>query len=178
MTSHTPAPARLRVLTERQDEALIPFTFDAADDSPLAVACAPLAGPRTEAWLAGAIGESAETRGAAWAHGARGSDRGGRAGSNHCRRQSKQCANSIAECHGGWDYHSRYAGPATAHWQYCCRAAGPVPTHRRHIVWAGDRRRQQRRVVLDVGAPKPAARGLYLPARSVRQQQHSTDYAG
>ena len=37
--------------------------------APLAVACAPLAGPRTEAWLAGAIGESAETRGAAWAHG-------------------------------------------------------------------------------------------------------------
>lgn len=69
MTPPAPAPARLRIVPERQDEALIPFTFGAADESPLAVACAPLAGPRIEAWLAGAIGESAETRGAVWAHG-------------------------------------------------------------------------------------------------------------
>lgn len=69
MTPTALAPARLRILTERQDEALIPFTFDAAAESPLAVACAPLAGPRAEAWLAGVIGESAETYGAAWAHG-------------------------------------------------------------------------------------------------------------
>ena len=37
--------------------------------SPLAIDCPPLAGPADEAWLAGAITESAETAGAAWAHG-------------------------------------------------------------------------------------------------------------
>ena len=38
--------------------------------APHAVACAPLHGPgRVETWFAGAIGESAETIGAAWAHG-------------------------------------------------------------------------------------------------------------
>ena len=63
------APARLRVVPDRQDEALIPFQFDPAAKSPLAVACAPLAGPPAEAWLAGPISESAETFGAAWAHG-------------------------------------------------------------------------------------------------------------
>ncbi|WP_146907400.1 pteridine-dependent deoxygenase [Arenimonas daejeonensis] len=69
MNSRPLAPARLRIVPDRQDEALIPFLFDPAVQTPLAVACAPLAGPRNEAWLAGAIGESAETHGAAWAHG-------------------------------------------------------------------------------------------------------------
>lgn len=63
------APARLRIVPERQDEALIPFQFESAAQTPLAIGCPPLAGPGTEAWLAGAISESAETHGAAWAHG-------------------------------------------------------------------------------------------------------------
>ena len=64
----TLAPARLRIVPGRSDEALIPFQFDAAADAPLEVGCVPVAGPRAEAWLAGTIGESAETHGAAWAH--------------------------------------------------------------------------------------------------------------
>lgn len=63
------APARLRIVPERQDEALIPFLFESAAQTPLAIGCTPLAGPQAEAWLAGAISESAETHGAAWAHG-------------------------------------------------------------------------------------------------------------
>jgi chorismate lyase/3-hydroxybenzoate synthase len=64
-----PAPARLRVVPGRRAEALIPFVFEAGARAPLAIGCAPLAGPDGEAWLAGPIGESANTRGAAWAHG-------------------------------------------------------------------------------------------------------------
>ena len=63
------SPARLRVVPESRDEALIAFQFRPAQASPLSVDCARLAGPDGESWLAGAIGESAETRGAAWAHG-------------------------------------------------------------------------------------------------------------
>jgi chorismate lyase/3-hydroxybenzoate synthase len=63
------APARLRIVPGRQAEALIPFAFESAAVAPTAVGCAPLAGPTGEAWLAGPIGESAHTRGAAWAHG-------------------------------------------------------------------------------------------------------------
>lgn len=63
------APARLRIVPERQDESLIPFLFESAAQAPLAIGCPPLAGPQAEAWLAGAISESAETHGAAWAHG-------------------------------------------------------------------------------------------------------------
>ncbi|HEU0153918.1 MAG TPA: pteridine-dependent deoxygenase [Arenimonas sp.] len=69
MNSPTPAPARLRIVTEPHDEALIPFRFQSGEPSPLAIGCAPLAGPADEAWLAGAITESAETAGAALAHG-------------------------------------------------------------------------------------------------------------
>lgn len=64
------APARLRIVPGRRAaEALIPFVFEPAATAPLAIGCAPLAGPAGEAWLAGPIGESAHTRGAAWAHG-------------------------------------------------------------------------------------------------------------
>lgn len=69
MNSPTPAPARLSIVPERRDDALIAFAFRPDADSPLAVECARLAGPGNESWLAGAIGESADTRGAAWAHG-------------------------------------------------------------------------------------------------------------
>ena len=64
-----PAPSRLRIVPGRTAEALIPFVFEAGAAAPLAIGCAPLAGPAGEAWLAGPIGESAHTRGAAWAHG-------------------------------------------------------------------------------------------------------------
>jgi len=62
--------ARLRVVPGSRDEALIAFQFRPEEASPLSVDCARLAGPDAESWLAGAVGESAETRGAAWAHGA------------------------------------------------------------------------------------------------------------
>ncbi len=45
------------------------FEFHPAGDSPLAVDCALLAGPSGESWLAGDVRESADTVGAAWAHG-------------------------------------------------------------------------------------------------------------
>ena len=67
MNSPDPTPARLRIVPERRDEALIPFRFQSGVASPLAIDCPPLAGPADEAWLAGAITESAETAGAAWA---------------------------------------------------------------------------------------------------------------
>ena len=69
MTSQPLSPARLRVVPESHDEALIAFQFRPVEASPLSVDCARLAGPDAESWLAGAVGESAETRGAAWAHG-------------------------------------------------------------------------------------------------------------
>lgn len=67
----TPAPAaRLRIAHADDGAALIRFQFGAATPEPLRVACAPLAGPgAVETWFAGDIGESAETVGAAWAHG-------------------------------------------------------------------------------------------------------------
>lgn len=67
--SPTPAPpARLRITHGAPDEALIAFRFGQAD-RPLDIACPRLDGPDHEAWLAGAIAESADTCGAAWAHG-------------------------------------------------------------------------------------------------------------
>ncbi|MBW8367869.1 MAG: pteridine-dependent deoxygenase [Arenimonas sp.] len=63
------SPARLRVVPETRDQALIAFQFRPDEASPLSVGCARLAGPDGESWLAGAVGESAETRGAALAHG-------------------------------------------------------------------------------------------------------------
>lgn len=69
MSPQPPPPAHLRVLAPPQPEALISFQFQPAGDSPLAVDCALLAGPGGESWLAGDVRESAETVGAAWAHG-------------------------------------------------------------------------------------------------------------
>lgn len=59
MPSPNPTPARLRVLAGATTAALIPFRFGADAGDPLAVACAPLAGPRDEAWLADAGGHYA-----------------------------------------------------------------------------------------------------------------------
>jgi chorismate lyase/3-hydroxybenzoate synthase len=69
MSSQTPPPDHLRVLASPQPEALLGFQFQPDGDSPLAVDCALLAGPEGESWLAGEVRESAETVGAAWAHG-------------------------------------------------------------------------------------------------------------
>ena len=69
-----PAPAaRLHVDPDGDGEPLIRFEFGAASSDPCHVSCAVLAGPKTESWHAGEIGESAETCAetcaAAWAHG-------------------------------------------------------------------------------------------------------------
>ena len=75
MNTITTAPARLRITHAECDGALIRFRFDpAADDAgqddPLLIPCTHLAGPGLgEFWCAGEISESAETCGAAWAHG-------------------------------------------------------------------------------------------------------------
>lgn len=66
-TAH-PAPARLRISHGDCEDALIRFRFGGAPDDPLSVPCRLLAGPDSECWWAGAIGESADTCGAAWAH--------------------------------------------------------------------------------------------------------------
>ena len=87
MSADTTAPARLRITHGDGDGALLRFSFDAqgrtsaaggrkpgaADahaDSPFAVPCERLAGPAgDECWHAGELVESADTCGAAWAHG-------------------------------------------------------------------------------------------------------------
>jgi chorismate lyase/3-hydroxybenzoate synthase len=70
MTATSAPAARLRIAHADDGAALIRFEFGAAAPEPLRVACALLAGPgAVESWFAGAIGESAETVGAAWAHG-------------------------------------------------------------------------------------------------------------
>ncbi len=75
MNTITTAPARLRITHAECDGALIRFRFDPAPgdpdpDDPLLIPCAHLAGPRLgEFWCADTISESAETCGAAWAHG-------------------------------------------------------------------------------------------------------------
>ena len=72
MSATLPAPARLRITHGECDGALIRFAFgaDAPPDDPLRVPCARLAGPADgESWWAGALSETADTCGAAWAHG-------------------------------------------------------------------------------------------------------------
>ena len=87
MNTLTTAPARLRITHAECDGPLIRFEFgDAqgrasaaggrmpgaadAQDNPLRIPCTRLAGPEYgECWWAGAVSESAETCGAAWAHG-------------------------------------------------------------------------------------------------------------
>ena len=77
MNIQTTAPARLRISHAGGDGALIRFAFGpalttiaGAADNPLALPCTYLAGPGTsENWWSGPISESAQTCGAAWAHG-------------------------------------------------------------------------------------------------------------
>ncbi len=74
MNTATPAPARLRISHGVCEDALIRFRFGGDPGhpgDPLSVPCRLLAGPDNECWWAGAIGESADTCGAAWAHGER-----------------------------------------------------------------------------------------------------------
>jgi len=62
--------ARLHIAHANDDGALIRFTVDGEGSSPLRLPCRRLAGPDLpESWFAGDITESAETLGAAWAHG-------------------------------------------------------------------------------------------------------------
>lgn len=76
MNTPTTVPARLRVTHAECEGALIRFQFGPAPaseraDDPLRIPCTRLAGPSAECWSAGAIEETAETCGAAWAHGER-----------------------------------------------------------------------------------------------------------
>lgn len=62
--------ARLQITHADDGEALIRFGFDLGEDAPSRLPCRRLAGPSLpESWFAGVISESAETVGAAWAHG-------------------------------------------------------------------------------------------------------------
>jgi len=71
MNTETTAPARLRITHAECDGALIRFEFGReSTDNPLRIPCNRLAGPESgECWWAGEVSESAETCGAAWAHG-------------------------------------------------------------------------------------------------------------
>lgn len=69
MTASSAPAARLHVNPNGGGEPLIRFAFGVASSDPLCVPCLPLAGPATESWYAGDIGESADTCDAAWAHG-------------------------------------------------------------------------------------------------------------
>ena len=72
MIATSPAAARLRITHAECDGALIRFAFggEAAPDDPLRIPCTRLAGPdEGEWWWAGALSETADTCGAAWAHG-------------------------------------------------------------------------------------------------------------
>jgi chorismate lyase/3-hydroxybenzoate synthase len=68
MNTASSAP-RLRITHGACEAPLMRFAFGGPADDPLAVPCRHLAGPTAECWWAGEIGESAETCGAAWAHG-------------------------------------------------------------------------------------------------------------
>jgi chorismate lyase/3-hydroxybenzoate synthase len=70
MTSVPSAPARLRITHGEGEGALLRFSFGARGDDPFAIPCPRLAGPAgEECWHGGEISESADTCGAAWAHG-------------------------------------------------------------------------------------------------------------
>ena len=102
-----------------------------------------------------------------------------RLASRSSRPSIRTARDPIAHRHRRVDHDSRHAGPAAAQRQHRGRAAGPVPAHRRHRRHRpGNRPRQQRRVVLDVGAAQSAAGRLLLPAQPIRQQQHPPGDAG
>ena len=65
------APAdRLSIAHADRPDALLRFEFDPGDAHPQRIACERLDGPaEPECWWNGEIHESAETVGAAWAHG-------------------------------------------------------------------------------------------------------------
>jgi chorismate lyase/3-hydroxybenzoate synthase len=70
MSPATSAPARLRITYGEGEGALLRFSFGARPDDPFAIPCTRLAGPTAdECWHAGELSESADTCGAAWAHG-------------------------------------------------------------------------------------------------------------
>jgi chorismate lyase/3-hydroxybenzoate synthase len=70
MSSDTTLPARLRITHGDGEGALLRFAFGARDDDPFAIPCTRLAGPSAdECWFAGELSETADTCGAAWAHG-------------------------------------------------------------------------------------------------------------
>jgi len=70
MSSDTTLPARLRITHGEGEGALLRFAFGARDDDPFAIPCTRLAGPAAEeCWHAGELSETADTCGAAWAHG-------------------------------------------------------------------------------------------------------------
>jgi chorismate lyase/3-hydroxybenzoate synthase len=69
MNTASPAHAPLRITHGGGGDALLRFKFDGDPAEPLNLPCRLLAGPAQECWFAGPIGESAETVGAAWAHG-------------------------------------------------------------------------------------------------------------
>jgi chorismate lyase/3-hydroxybenzoate synthase len=70
MSAEPTLPARLRITHGDGEGALLRFSFGARDDDPFAIPCTRLAGPAAdECWHAGELSESADTCGAAWAHG-------------------------------------------------------------------------------------------------------------
>jgi len=70
MSSEPTLPARLRITHGDGEGALLRFSFGARDDDPFAIPCKRLAGPAgDECWHAGELSETADTCGAAWAHG-------------------------------------------------------------------------------------------------------------
>lgn len=70
MTSPAPSRARLRITHADDGEALIRFDFAPGEAAPLRIPCPLLEGESArESWSAGEITESADTCGAAWAHG-------------------------------------------------------------------------------------------------------------
>jgi chorismate lyase/3-hydroxybenzoate synthase len=70
MSPDAAAPARLRITHGDGEGALLRFSFGARGDDPFAIPCTRLAGPTgDECWFAGELSETADTCGAAWAHG-------------------------------------------------------------------------------------------------------------
>ena len=70
MTTTTATADRLRIAHAEVADALLRFDFEPGEPVPQRIACERLDGPaEAESWWGGEITESAETTGAAWAHG-------------------------------------------------------------------------------------------------------------